>query len=87
MGAQRDVALAGAGLPRQRVLGPRGLVGGRQGRLGRLRVEGSSQGGGISGTFNTGSVLVGLRAVEWSPLAAWFSFPVGAKSWRGVGRA
>ena len=56
-----------AGLPMYRVFGPRGLVGGRHGRVGRLLVEGSSCGGGISAIFSTGAVLVRSRAVVLKP--------------------
>ena len=68
------------------VCGPRGFVGGRHGRVGRLLVDGSSWGGGIKPTFSTGIVLAGLRVVVLRLWGAQFSFSVGAKSWRGVGR-
>ena len=79
--------LALTGLPRQRVCGPRGLVGGFWGWVIRRQVCGSSAGGGISCIRRPGAIRARCPDPRGRLMGAWFSRSSSGKSWRGVWRS
>ena len=78
--------LALTGLPRQRVCGPRGLVGGFRGRVIRCRVCGSSGGGGISFILRPTAGRARWPDPSGRLMGAWFSRSSTGKSFREIWR-